>query len=347
MKNWREACLYEDNTIADAINSLNEVALRLVLVVTNDFIIKGTVTDGDIRRSLARGMTLETQLKQIMNTHPVCVSPDVSSREVKNIMYKNKIIHVPVINQIGKLIGLHLWDSLNKNYPHKIVVMAGGRGVRLSPLTDNCPKPMICVGGMPILEHILNHAKEEGFFHFIFSVHYKSDVIENYFADGEKFGVNIEYLREDIPLGTAGGLAGLKNSQIKMPIIVMNGDLLTKINYQKLLDFHEVNKATATMVTKLHEIKNQYGVVRSEGIDLAGFEEKPTMKFDINAGIYVLNPEVLEMIEDNKFQDMPSLLMMVKEKLGRVAVHKIDSEWVDVGRFEDLNMVRALFEVNQ
>jgi NDP-sugar pyrophosphorylase family protein len=216
-----------------------------------------------------------------------------------------------------------------------MVIMAGGKGTRLRPHTENCPKPLLPVAGKPILEHIIERAKSEGFSHFILAIHYLGHMIEAYFSDGAKHGVRIEYLKEETPLGTAGAL-GLISPPPEVPFVVTNGDVITDIRYGELLDFHIRHAGAATMAVRTHEWQHPFGVVQMRGIDIVGFEEKPTIKSHINAGVYVINPTALSAMDCDETCDMPTLFERLQERGQRTVAYPIHEPWLDVGRPEDL-----------
>jgi NDP-sugar pyrophosphorylase family protein len=223
-----------------------------------------------------------------------------------------------------------------------MVIMAGGRGTRLGEHTQDCPKPLLPVGGKPMLEHIIERAKAEGFKHFVLAINYLGHMIEDHFGDGNKLNINIEYLRENTPLGTAGAL-GLLQVCPTEPFLVTNGDVLTDIHYAELLDFHIRHNAAATMAVRLHEWQNPFGVVKTDGVDIVGFEEKPVVRSHINAGIYVLEPNVLNSIGVNEHCDMPTLFGRVQERQARTIVYPMHEPWLDVGRPADLAKARKEF----
>jgi NDP-sugar pyrophosphorylase family protein len=221
-----------------------------------------------------------------------------------------------------------------------MVVMAGGQGTRLRPHTENCPKPLLPVSGKPMLEHIVERARADGFHRFVFAVHYLGHMIEDYFGNGERWQVNIEYLREESPLGTAGALA-LLPSRPDAPFVVTNGDVMTDIRYSELLDFHSRHEATATMAVRLHEWQHPFGVVRSNGVDIIGIDEKPIARSHINAGIYVLDPTALDRLTAGERCDMPALFLRLKESAERTIIYPMHEPWLDVGRPEDLRVANG------
>ena len=336
-QHWKSTMVQPGATLQDALNSLEISSLQIVLVVSDDNQLLGTLTDGDIRRAFLKGLGLDSSIDLIVHRNPLVVPPEIGRDLVLHLMKANKIHQLPVVDREGKLLGLHVWDEviLPVSLDNPMIIMAGGRGARLHPHTENCPKPMLEVGGKPMLEHIIERARSDGFHNFIISLHYLGHMIEEYFGDGSRWGVNIEYLREQSPLGTAGSLS-LLSKQPDIPFIVTNGDVMTDIRYSDMLDFHTSHEAIATMAVRQYEIQNQFGVVKLKGIEIDGFEEKPIYRSHINAGIYVLNPSSLNELEDNEYCDMPTLFDRVKQNNGRTIVYPMHEPWLDVGRPDDL-----------
>lgn len=339
---WRKALLSATATLHQAICCLDASSLQIVIVVADDGKLFGTLTDGDIRRGLLRGLEMNSHVESIIHREPLVVPPHWRRETVLQLMQANKVRQLPVVDENRFVVGLHLWDELlaPSKRPNSMVIMAGGRGTRLGEYTANCPKPLLPVGGKPMLEHIIERAKAEGFEHFILAIHYLGQMIEEHFGDGTKLKVNIEYLREKAPLGTAGAL-GLLQTRPTAPFLVTNGDVLTDIRYGELLDFHIRHTAGSTMAVRLHEWQNPFGVVKTNGVDIVGFEEKPVARSHINAGIYVLEPGVLDLIGSNEYCDMPTLFARVRHKAGRTIVYPMHEPWVDVGRPVDLERARS------
>jgi len=340
---WRKAILTDKATIQDVISNLDKVAIRIVLVVDDSGKLQGTISDGDVRRGLLRGLDLKSSVGSVVHRNPLVVPPEVSKDTVRQLMISNKIQQIPVINEKNNVVGLHLWDEITRTpvRSNLLVIMAGGKGTRLRPYTENCPKPMLQVAGKPMLEHIIERAKLEGFSHFVLAINYLGHIIEDHFGNGERFHVRIDYLREQAPLGTAGAL-GLLDPNPELAFLVTNGDVLTDIHYGELLDFHSHHNAAATMAVRVHEWQHPYGVVKTDGIDIIGFEEKPVHRSHINAGVYVLEPEALGFLERNVHCDMPTLFERLKEINKRTAAYPIHEPWLDVGKQEDL--IRAISE---
>lgn len=334
---WHQAILPVNSTIENAIRNLDQVAIKIILVVNEQLELEGTISDGDIRRGLIHGLDLTSPIEDIIHRNALVVPPDMAREMVVQLMLANKIQQIPVVDENQHVVDLHLWDEIcvKPARSNSMVIMAGGMGTRLRPHTENCPKPLLPVAGKPMLEHIIERAKLEGFSHFIISVHYLGHMIEDYFEDGKKLDVQIDYLREDSPLGTAGAL-GLLNPKPISPFVVTNGDVITDIRYGELLDFHTRHNALATMAVLVHEWQHPFGVVQTKGIDIVGFEEKPIAKSHINAGVYVLDPDALDDLNENEQCDMPALFEILQTKNKRTVAYPMHEPWLDVGRPDDL-----------
>lgn len=340
---WRSALLPLDSTLQQAIRCLDESGLQIAVVTSPEGQLVGTLTDGDIRRGLLRGLELVSPIQGIIHHEPLVVPPQWGRDTVLQLMQANKVHQLPVVDEQRRVVGLHLWDDLLAPVPRSntMVIMAGGRGTRLLPHTENCPKPLLPVGGKPMLEHIVERAKADGFHRFVLAVHYLGHMIEEHFGNGSKWGVEIEYLREQKPLGTAGAL-GLISTRPTEPFVVTNGDVLTDVRYGELLDYHARHRAAATMAVRLHEWQNPFGVVKTRGLEIVGFEEKPVSRSHINAGIYVINPEALELLEPAEHCDMPTLFSRLQDNSARTVVYPMHEPWLDVGRPDDLERARDI-----
>ena len=340
---WRNALLPIGSTIQQAIRSLEISSVQIVLVISQTDALVGTLTDGDIRRGFLKGLSLESKIDDLINTNPLVVPPEIGREHVLQLMKANKIHQLPVVDCDGRVEGLHLWDSVIATEPldNLMVIMAGGRGTRLHPLTHSCPKPMLEVGGKPMLEHIIQRAKEDGFQNFAVSLNYLGHMIEDYFKDGQRWGVSIDYMREDTPLGTAGSLSLLSLTS-NAPVVVTNGDVLTDIRYSDILDYHQRHHASATMAVRQYELQNQFGVVKVKGLEIEGFEEKPIYRSHINAGIYVLDPKALNRLEVGKYCDMPMLFERIRQNAELTIVYPMHEPWLDVGRPDDLVQARKM-----
>ena len=334
---WRQAILPADATIAQAVRNLNEVAIKIVLVANEGGVLVGTISDGDIRRGLLKDLDINSPISSIINRNAFVVPPEMGRDLVIQLMVANKIQQIPVVDEKHHIVGLYLWDEIitPPTRSNLMVIMAGGLGTRLLPHTESCPKPLLHVAGKPMLEHIIQRAKSEGFNHFIIAIHHLGHMIEEHFNDGERLGVRIDYLREKSPLGTAGAL-GLLNPLPDKPFIVTNGDVITDIRYGELLDFHVRHAASATMAVRLHEWQHPFGIVQIQGIEIVGFDEKPIARSHINAGVYVLDPAALGFLTDGLRCDMPTLFDRLQTKLLRTVAYPMHEPWLDVGRPDDL-----------
>ena len=338
---WRLSTLPVDATIAQVIQNLNQAGLKIVLILNDVDELEGTISDGDVRRGLLKGLDLNSPITDIIHRNPLVVPPEMDRAMVRQLMVANKIQQIPVVNARQHAVGLHVWDEITSSpmRPNVMVIMAGGKGTRLLPYTENCPKPLLPIAGKPMLEHIIERAKLEGFNHFVLAIHYLGQMIEDYFGNGERLGVRIEYLREKSPSGTAGAL-GLFDPRPKAPFVVTNGDVITDIRYDELLDFHIRHEATATMAVRVHEWQHPFGVVHTKGLEIVGFEEKPLARSHINAGVYVLNPEALDLLSAGAHCDMPTLFSRIQAKAQRTVAYPMHEPWLDVGKPDDLAAAR-------
>ena len=339
---WCKAILPPHATIQQAISNLDQVAIKIVLVVNAAGKLEGTISDGDIRRGLLKGLDLTSPITNVIHRNPLVVPPEMGPELVKQLMVANKIQQVPAVNEHGHVVGLHLWDEISTTpvRSNLMVIMAGGKGIRLRPQTENCPKPMLPVAGRPMLEHIIERAKSEGFSHFALAIHYLGKMIEDHFGNGESLGVRIDYLREQSPLGTAGAL-GLLNPRPDLPFVVTNGDVITDIRYGELLDFHIRQDAAATMAVRVYEWQHPFGVVQTRGVDIVGFEEKPVARSHINAGVYALAPEAQSLLSVGAHCDMPTLFERLQAKAKRTVAYPMHEPWLDVGRTDDLKTANS------
>jgi dTDP-glucose pyrophosphorylase len=342
IETWEKALLPIDTNLQQVITNLNETSFKIVIIVNSDRVLVGTITDGDIRRGLLQGLGMDSSIKDIIFRDPLVVPPQMAHETARQLMFTNKVQQIPVVDEKRCVVGMHLQDNLmvlNKRR-NLMVIMAGGKGARLRPHTKNCPKPLLPVAGKPMLEHIIIGAKAEGFQYFVLAIHYLGDMIEDYCGDGSRWGVRIDYLREDSPLGTAGAI-GLLDPQPELPFVITNGDVLTDIRYGEMLDYHCRNEASASMAVQIHEWQNPFGVVLANGIDITGFEEKPIVRNHINAGVYVLEPNVLNILNTGGHFDMPRLFSVLRENKMRTIVYPVHEPWLDVGREEDLGRAQV------
>lgn len=344
MDNWKSTCVAPTASLEEAIRKIDESSLQIALVVEGNR-LKGTLTDGDIRRAILRGMPLGDPVERAMNPHPLTAFLGDDHEQVLERMRRAQIRHMPLLDSSDALVGMAVLDELlaPPERPNPVLLMAGGMGTRLAPLTEDCPKPMLRVGGRPILETILLNFITYGFRRFSIAVNYKADMIEEYFGNGSRWGVEIAYIRENERLGTAGALAFLPERPT-LPIVVMNGDVLTRVNMNHLLDFHVAQQAKATMCILEYQYKVPFGVIRVDGQEILSIDEKPTQKCFVNAGIYVLEPDVIDLVPRNLKFDITTLFGKLLDNGWKSAVFPLREYWLDVGHHADFERAKLEFE---
>lgn len=345
VRNFQKTLIRPQAPIIAAVELIDHSAMQIALVVDEDKKLLGTITDGDLRRAFLNGKTLDAPLTEVMNPNPIVVHQGLGSRAILSIMEANSIHQLPVVDEEGHVIGLEIIDELlpPKSSENLVVLMAGGLGSRLHPLTENTPKPLLEVSGRPIIETIIERFVAQGFQKFAVSVQYKADLFREKLGNGERWGIEIDYLVEDQKLGTAGSLS-LIPEKPKSPIIVMNADLLTSLNFRSLLEFHVENKASATMCLHEYTIEIPYGVAETDGQRLVSVVEKPEHKYLVNAGIYILNPDCLDYIPQEQKFDMTHLFDAILSAGEFASVFPIREYWLDVGQRPDFD--RANREYN-
>ena len=333
---WKQSVILPMASVKDVMKVMDKSALQIAFVVDAENRLLGAVTDGDVRRSILRGEGLSMPVERIMNTHPIAVRQGTERAAILRLMKARSVRQIPLVDGEGRLVGLAQMEDLLccPRRDNAVVLMAGGLGTRLRPLTDKIPKPLLKVGSKPILETILESFLDVGFHRFFFAVNYKSQLIEDYFRDGSRFGAEIEYLHETKRMGTAGALYFLPELP-KEPILVMNGDLLTKVDFSELLDYHIEQRAEATMAVREYNYQVPYGVIDFDGEQITGIREKPSYSFFVNAGIYVLSPEAVARVDKEEFFDMPQLFDELVEAGKKTTVFPVREYWLDIGRMDD------------
>ena len=336
--------LVPSTPVLDAMRIIDKGAAQIALVVDEQKRLLGTLTDGDIRRGLLHGATLDAPVELLMNRKFRSVRCSDDRVSVLEMMRRDVLRQIPVLDEQDRVVELLLLQELlnPQQLSNAVVIMAGGKGTRLRPYTESCPKPMLPVGDQPILEILLEQCIASGFRTFYFSVNYLKEQIIEYFADGSRWGVSINYLVENEPLGTAGSLQLLPDS-LTEPLLVLNGDVLTRLDPSQLLHFHSEHHAKATLCVREHELTVPFGVVQTNGVELADFDEKPTYRNQVNAGVYVIDPQLLTLLRPHQFTDMPSLLLDAQDAGHRVVVCPIHEYWLDVGRPETLREAHAMW----
>ena len=340
---WMRAAIHEDATIEEAIINLEMTALRVSLVVNKNEKLIGIITDGDIRRGFIKGHDLGSPVSQILNSDPVTVDVEVTTQKIISLMEELKIQHIPVVDGSMKVRGLFVLESRPKSNSHlnRVVIMAGGKGIRMRPLTENTPKPMLLVAGTPILEHIIERFKKQGFSRFTICIGYLGELIKEYFEDGSKWDVEIEYLSEESPLGTAGPMRNLQNIG-DLPFIVTNGDIISEIDMADLVEFHVEQRAVATMAIRSYELQSQFGVVETNGIEISAIIEKPIYRTQISTGVYVFDPNVLKQLPNSDVLQMPELFDYLRNLGYRTLAFHFQDQWIDLANQEDIHETQKI-----
>lgn len=338
-------CLRPDQTLADAIACIDASGGQIALVVDESRGLLGTITDGDVRRGILRGVTLGSLAREVMNPSPRMARRGTSPLEIAAILRREQIAQIPLVDESGRVVDIVVAEDLTGPDPasHPVVIMAGGLGTRLRPITETIPKPMIEIGGKPILEGIIERFRQQGFVSMTLCVNHLAQIIEDYFEDGSRFGVSISYVHEAKRMGTAGALS-LLSPRPTLPMIVINGDILTTVNFARLLAFHYEHEAHVTMGLNRFQYQIPYGVVDVNNHHIVGFKEKPVLDFFVNAGIYVVGPEAMELIPEDRFFDMPSLFDLIAQD--RRAAFPIHEYWIDIGRQDDLERATREYGVH-
>ena len=333
----------DQSTIRDAMAAIEKNSREVIMVQNDARAIVGIITDGDIRRGLLNGLTMTTLASEVMSRNYISVQLQTDRAAVLDLMKAIRISHVPVIDKDKHLLGIHCLHEIigHTALPNVAVIMAGGKGTRLRPYTEACPKPMVKVAGRPILERIILNLVGNGVRKIYLSINYLGHMIEEHFGDGSAFGCHIEYLRETVELSTGGAL-GLLPDNLQHPILVLNGDQITRINVLSMLNKHNESGADATLSVGHYQHEVPYGVVHQQDGRLLRLEEKPSLDILINLGIYILDPSVIQLVPKNKYYLMTDLFIKLLELNKKIMTHFTDEDWIDVGRPDDLKRANGL-----
>ncbi|NBB51067.1 CBS domain-containing protein [Rhizobium sp. CRIBSB] len=345
MKAWQDALIAPDADIREALKVIDRTGAGIALVVDAERRLIGTLSDGDIRRALIRGAALEDPCVGPSHRDPLTAGPELDRGGVLGLLRSQKLRQLPIVDADRRVVGLAtLADYLDiPERPHGVIIMAGGRGTRLAELTRTTPKPMLHIGPRPILETIVQNFADQGFRNIFLAVNYKAEQIEAHFGDGSDRGLNIRYLHETRPLGTCGALSLLPDDRPEGPIIVTNGDVLSKEDYGFVMDRHLASGADGSMLVREYEMQVPFGVVDQADGAVRSIREKPTQRFTINGGVYVLSPRAVSLVPHDVFFDMPQLLQKMLESGLPLRTHAADSYWVDIGRMADFEKANAEF----
>jgi dTDP-glucose pyrophosphorylase len=341
IKNLTDLTVRPEASLLDTIAAISKGTKQIALVIDDAGVLLGTVTDGDVRRGLLRGLDMKALVTEVMNPNPTTASLGDDAQTVMVEQLSRMIHSVPVIDASGKVVGLFTDADLvtPDEITTPVVLMAGGKGVRLYPLTKDVPKPMLKIGDMPIIEIILRKLKSQGFKNIFISVNYLGNVIEEHIKDGAWLGLNVTYLHESQPLGTAGAL-GQMNGKLNEAFIVMNSDLLTNCDFRQVIRFHKKTGAKGTLGVREYSFQIPYGVVNINGTEVESISEKPLHRSMVSAGIYALDPWALSLVPADEYCDMPTLLDKIKAEGQKVSAFPIHESWLDIGRHDDLNDAR-------
>lgn len=337
-RNLKKIILKDNLQIRDVVKILNKYGLKICLVVDKNLNLLGTITDGDIRRGFLKGLKLNDKIKKILNRKFFSIQKGHHLKKDAYKIMKKKNIHCLPVLEKKKLVDIFFFENYlfkGTRIQSDFIILAGGFGKRLYPITKNVPKPMIIVKNKPILEHIILSARDEGFYKFTIIVHHLKNIIKNYFKDGSKFGVNIDYVEEKIPLGTAGGLSLLKK-KISKNVIITNSDTLSNISYKDLLSYHIANKSKATVGVKVMSSRENYGLVKLKGLNIVKFDEKPILHKFINCGVYAFSNSLLSTLNFNKNMDMITFLKKIKNNKNKIFAFPLYEGWLDLGNKKNI-----------
>lgn len=336
ISDWKLISIDFNATLKDALKVIDVSANRLVLVIDSNDKLLGTLSDGDIRRALINGQSLSSEIYLVMNRSPKVIYSNQIELDPVRIMNEHDLLVIPVVEKDYRLIGYYSHKEFIKKpkYDNWVFIMAGGFGKRLIPYTNDCPKPLLKVGKKPIIQTILESLIKHGFHKFYVSVHYKAEMVKEFLGDGSQWNVHIHYIEEVSPLGTGGALGLIPNVD-NLPLLMMNGDLLTKVNFSDLLNFHTSEAADITMCVREYDFQVPYGVVETNGSKITSIIEKPVHSFYVNAGIYVINPKIVSTVSGDSYLDMPNLIQNVIISNGDVSCFPIHEYWLDIGNPDD------------
>lgn len=337
MKNIQNVQIKSTCSIREAMKVIDAGTLKLAFVLDDTKRLIATLSDGDIRRGLLRGIDINDNVSKIMNKNPYIIFQSSSIEKRLELLTTKNLHCLPVLSEDHKLVGVFTKNSLNTyaRLNNPVLIMAGGAGKRLRPLTNDCPKPMLPISGVPLLEHIINRLKQQGFYNFYLSTFYLPKVISGYFGDGSDWGVNINYVLEDTPLGTGGALSLLSKERFDLPTIILNGDVFTDLDFTKFLEYHNDHSCDCTMCLREIETSISFGVAETQGGLVLSLKEKPVFVHNINMGTYVVSPSFVASMPYNKRVNMPDHIKRRIDLGLKVGAMWHSGYWLDIGRVED------------
>jgi len=338
----KQYCITSDASLIECMKAINRTGAGISLTIDDEYRLIGTISDGDIRKALVEGCPLDSPALPHVNRKCFSVLSSVSRAEVLDIMRARRFEQIPIVDERNRVVGLHLLHDIVGNVlrPNWVVVMAGGKGKRLSPFTESIPKPMIKVAGRPILERIILHLVSNGIRRIFISVNHLSELIESHFGDGSDYGAEIEYLRENKPLGSGGSISLLPETP-EHPLLVMNGDLIAEANCGDMINFHTQSGFYATMGVYPYFHQVPFGCVEIRENRLSSLEEKPVLEKMVNAGIYVLSPQAVAAISKNTYFPITTLFEDALSRNLSCGAFTIEKEWLDIGTPEQLRQAHG------
>lgn len=333
---WRKVLIDKDIKIRDVLETISNASIRIALVVDENQHLLGTITDGDIRRGLLEDISLDNSIDEIINREPITAEIGTLRSELMNVMLKEEINAIPILSN-KQVVGLEtLEHSLSVDSRDNVaLIMAGGFGKRLMPLTESTPKPLLNIGSKRIVEVIIEKLAAAGFSKFYISTFYHSEKIENYLGNGDRWNINIQYIKEEEPLGTGGALGLIPKKHKEKPILVINGDVLTNLNFSNLMEFHDNNDSAATICAKEYQTTIPYGVIESEKEKVLAIKEKPSYCHFVNSGIYVISPRLASRVEKRQKIDITTLISDAIQNSDEVRLFPVLEYWIDIGMPED------------
>ncbi|MDF1522506.1 MAG: nucleotidyltransferase family protein [Trueperaceae bacterium] len=339
---WRHAIITASATVRDAMRAIEAAHIQIAFVTDEADIVIGTITDGDVRRGLLAGSTLDAPASHVMKRGAVTAQVGADHEQLVSLMRREGVRQVPLVDDRGRIVDVRLLDGAFAvpERPNEAILMVGGLGSRLGELTAHTPKPLLHVGRRPLLETILERLIEHGIRRFHFAVNYRAEMIRTHFGDGTRWGVRIDYVQEPKRMGTAGALA-LLSEPPSVPFIVMNGDVLTTLDFSRLLEHHTDHRAAATIAVRDYTTQVPFGVVEVHGHKVVDIVEKPVLNHYVSAGVYVLDPLCLDFVRARESLDMPELLQRLMAANKDVVHYEVHEYWRDVGRPDDLEAAHA------
>lgn len=341
-RDWKDSRCAPGDSLLSAMENLGKSRTGIVLIVDDQDRLRGTLVDGDIRRAVLGGKKLDGSIEGAMNRNPVTARAEQPLQSYLDLMVKHVVQQLPIVDDQNRMVDLVLSldiDSVFATSP-KAVIMAGGLGTRLRPLTEHMPKPMLPIGDRPIMDHILKQLREGGVREVVVSTHYKGEMIEEHFGDGSAHGLDIQYVTEDQRFGTIGALR-LMRDQLKEPFVVVNGDILTKLDFSAMASFHSHRNADMTVGVRKYDFEVPYGVTNVRDGWVRGLEEKPTLSLFINAGIYLINPDVIDFIPEGRAVDATDLISELIARDRNVAAFQVLEYWMDIGQPADYEQAKT------